>query len=168
MRTIELKSYGVGRYDDVSPFIITDNKLQLKIELPAQSGEFYFIGKNGDRDVKRLIPSNGELTLEKFTAGELRADVKHYFKGEIIKTYQVEPLLLKEVDGNLSADPVIPALKKELESAKDNIGALEKKNTKLEQVTAKLTRQVEALTNFAKKCISAIPYIYDLKIEEEN
>ena len=42
MKTIKLKCTGVGRYDDVSPFIITDNKLSLHIELPTLNGEFYF------------------------------------------------------------------------------------------------------------------------------
>ena len=29
---------GLGRYDDVSPFIITDNKLEIKVELPNYNG----------------------------------------------------------------------------------------------------------------------------------
>ena len=110
MKTIILKSNGLGRYDDVSPFIVTDNKLELKVELPNFNGEFYLVADLGGAVQKRLLPRDGIITLENLTVGELNAEVKHYLKGALIKTYKVEPLLLKELDGTLSAMPEIEAL----------------------------------------------------------
>ena len=114
MRTIILKPSGVGRYDDVSPFIITDNRLELKVELPYFNGEFYLVAENNGKTFKMLLPRHGVISLNELTAGELNAEVKHYLKGELIKVYKIEPLLLKEVDGTLSAMPEIAALKAEL------------------------------------------------------
>ena len=126
MKTIKLKPNGVGRYDDVSPFMITDNQLQLKIELPAVNGEFYFIMENCET---KRIPADGVLTYDNLTGGEIRAEVKHYLKGELIKTYHVEPLLLKEVDGSLTAEPRFAELTRrveELEKAVEEIKYAEK------------------------------------------
>lgn len=110
MKTIQLKSNGIGRYEDVSPFIITDSRLELKIELPAVNGEFYLVAENNSAKYKLLVPRGESIELDKLTAGELQAEVKHYLKGELIKTYKVEPLILKEVDGNLTGTPEIAAL----------------------------------------------------------
>ena len=46
MRIIQLKPNGVGRYDDVSPFMITDNMLELETDLPPLNGEFYITTEN--------------------------------------------------------------------------------------------------------------------------
>ena len=115
MKTIILKSNGLGRYDDVSPFIIADNALAVKIELPPYNGEFYFVAENNGNKFKLTIPQNGEIVLDGLSAGELNAEVKHYLKGELIKVYKVEPLLIKELDGSLSAMPEIEALRRDRE-----------------------------------------------------
>lgn len=119
MKTIKLKSTGIGRYDEVSPFIITDNKLSLHIELPALNGEFYFLAANNGLNVKKRLADDGKLVLDGLTAGELLAEVRHYLKGELIKTYKVEPLILKEVEGKLSAEPEIIAVCSEIEGLKE-------------------------------------------------
>ena len=114
MRTIKLKPNGVGRYDNVSPFIVTDNRLELQVELPNFNGEFYFVYEIGGKTDKRLLPRSGQIILENLMAGEFNAEVKHYIKGEQIKVYNVEPLLLKEADGTLSAIPEIEELKRHI------------------------------------------------------
>jgi len=114
MKTIKMKSNGVGRYDDVSPFMVADNELELKIELPNFNGEFFLVAENNGVTVKRSVPQDGVLTLGGLTAGELNAEVKHYLKGTLIRVYKIEPLLLKEVDGTLSAMPEIADLRREI------------------------------------------------------
>lgn len=160
MKTINLKPNGAGRYDDVSPFIITDNNLRLKVNLPALNGDFYLITEINDKTEKRLIAANGELCLDGLTAGELRAEVKHYLKGELIKTYHIEPLLLKEVDGSLSAEPEIKALWKEIaeikkaraddqEATKEREESYKSKLEEYENKVKKLQPTVNALLLFA-------------------
>ncbi len=148
MRTIILKPSGVGRYGDVSPFMITDNSLELKVELPNVNGEFYFIAENNGKQYKKLLPRDGAATLDRLVAGELNAEVKHYLKGELIKVYKIEPLLLKEVDGTLSAMPEIAALKAEI-SALDKSFREYKQAADLRELRVK--NNVTALIKFAFK-----------------
>ncbi len=122
MRTIKLNSKGTGRYDDVSPFIVTDKKLELQIELPSFNGEFYLVYEINGKTDKRLLFRSGQIVLDNLSAGELKAAVKHYIKGELIKTYTVEPLLLKEVDETLSALPEIEELRRSIAAVERALG----------------------------------------------
>lgn len=49
MRTITIKSKGLGRYDDVSPFLVESETLELKILLPNLNGEFSMAGSLSQR-----------------------------------------------------------------------------------------------------------------------
>ena len=175
MKTIILKSYGVGRYDDVSPYIITDNKLTVKVELPAENGEFYFIAENNGVQFKKLVPIDGKLIFDGLTAGEFAAEIKQYLKGEHIRTYKVESLLLKEVDGALSAEPQIAAMiadyGKFKEQVKEQNEAITKHCGEFERATnesiAALGKIMDRLMNFAEFCIKAIPYISNYKLSED-
>ena len=130
MKTIILKNSGIGRYDDVSPFIIADNALELKVELPNYNGEYYLVAKNNGATFKRTIPHDGNIKLDGLTAGGFNAEVKHYLKGELIKVYKVEPLLLKEVDGTLSAMPEIEQLKGEISALNKELKEAKEEQTK--------------------------------------
>ena len=163
MRTIILKPSGVGRYDDVSPFLITDNRLELKIELPNLNGEFYLVAENNGKSLKLLLPRGGVVAPDGLTAGEFNAEVKHYLKGELIKTYKVEPLLLKEVDGTLSALPEIAELKAQI-SALDKSFAQYKQAAELRELRAK--NNVVALAKFAYKDYKENVYLGGGSVED--
>ena len=115
MRTITIKSGCLGRYDDVSPFLVEAGGLELKIVLPNKSGEFFLVTELNGRTEKHLIPADGIVKLGKLEAGELHAEVKHYLRGTLIEAYKIEPLLLKAVDGSISATPEFVYLKREIE-----------------------------------------------------
>lgn len=165
MKTITLNSNGLGRYDDVSPFVLTDGKLELEIIVPKRNGLFYFVGENNDVKFQVLIPASGSLILDGLTPGELIGEVKHYLKGELIESYNVETLLLRKLDGSCTADPAIAKLTSEVQIIKGKNAVLAKV---LNEEIESLTKQLNALRQFAKDCISAIPYISDLKIKEDE
>lgn len=142
MKQIKLKPNGVGRYDSVSPFIVTDNRLELQVELPNFNGEFYFVHENNGKSLPVLLPRSGQIVLDNLTAGELKAAVKHYVKGELIKSYTVEPLLLKEADGTLSALPEIEALRRQIEAGEREFAEYKETTTACENA---LTGRIEAL-----------------------
>lgn len=124
MKKINLKSNGIGRYDDASPFLIERGALELEIELPDKSGEFYFVAElNGKKTTKPLV-GGSPVTLTDLTAGELKAAVKHYLRGELIEVYKIEPLLLKTVEKELSAMPEIALLTGEIAALKKEVAAL--------------------------------------------
>lgn len=159
MKQIKLKPSGVGRYDNVSPFIITDNKLELQVELPNFNGEFYFVYELNNKTEKRLLPHSGQLLLENLEAGEFKAAVQHYLKGELIKTYTVEPLLLKEVDGTLSALPEIEeltrhicAVERDFKEYKQEVGEEQsKRDMELAEWQKNVEANLLALVRFAFK-----------------
>lgn len=182
MRSITLKSTGVGRYDDVSPFIITDREFALKIALPGFNGEFYLVYENVGERVKRLIPGNGEIALTGLVAGEFKAEVKHYLKGKIIKTYKVEPLLLKEVDGSLAAETEIVELRRLYAEFKEELSAervrteglysaLTEEHKRADGLTERLEaaeRTVAGLVKFAKDDYKNNVYLGGGSAEEFN
>lgn len=126
MKRITLKPIGVGRYDDVSPFIITDTALELCIAVPNVNGEFYFAAENNGKSYYKLIPKGGLITLPDLTAGELCGEVTHYLKGERVKNYKIEPLIIKEADGTLTAEPEFAALKAKLDGVEKAFGEFRK------------------------------------------
>ena len=146
MRTITIKSRRLGRYDDVSPFLVESGGLELKINLPNLSGEFFFVYEPigiKDSPVRGKLPINGDgkITLSNLAAGELRAEVHHYLRGELIEAYKVEPLLLKAVDTKLSAMPEIAFLTAECATLRE----------KTEETTKELTRANERADEAEKR-----------------
>ena len=155
MRTIKLSQIGVGRYDNVSSFIVTNNSLELQVELPNFNGEFYFVYEIDGKTGKHLLPRSGQIILEDLTAGEFNAAVKHYVKGELIKVYKVEPLLLKEADGTLSALPEIEELRRHISAVERNFedykrAAEEREKTLIERLE-RTEKNFFALAWFALK-----------------
>lgn len=141
MKTINLKSNGIGWYTDVSPFIIADNKLEIKVGLPNLNGEFFLVAENNGKAFKKTLSRIEPVILEELTAGELQTEVQHYLKGELIKTYQVEPLILKEVNGSLSGTPELVNLQAQITALSNSVEDLE----------AKLNKKLNALIRFAYK-----------------
>ena len=145
MRKIKMKSNGIGRYDDVSPFLIESGALELAIEFPEISGEFYFVAElNGKETVKPIMRSSAVM-LDNLQAGELKAAVKHYLRGELIEVYKVEPLLLKAVDKDLSAMPEFALLMGEIASWKERTETLEKRLTEAEERAERADNYFEEL-----------------------
>lgn len=142
MKTITIKSNSLGRYDDVSPFTIADGKIELKVNLPMFNGEFFFIAENNEAKFKKVLSEDGMVTLYGLTAGELKAEVKHYLKGNLIQSYKIEPLILRAVDGNLSGTPEIAALRRDTD-------ALAKSLAELKQALEKREKTLAALFRFA-------------------
>lgn len=143
MRSITIRSDRVGRYDDVSPFLVERGDLELKIELPEKSGEFYFTFElNGKIGKPIYIPRGGTIVVGELSAGELRAEVKHYLRGTLLEVYKVEPLLLKAVESGLSATPEIALLTGEVETLKKETETLKKSLTEERENARKAVREL--------------------------
>lgn len=154
MKTITIKENGLGRYDDVSPFLVEKGELELSVRLPRQSGDFYFSTElNGKALGTQLIPEDGLLALDDLEAGELTAEVKHYLRGTLIETFKVEPLLIKRVDGALEGTPEIIALRARDSYLEAKIKGLEERlhttNERAEKAEEKLKSLGKAFLSFA-------------------
>lgn len=159
MKTISLKVNGVGRYDDVSPLVIADNQLWLNIKLPAVNGEFFLVTECGGKVQKLKLNADGNAVICGIYAGQFNAEVKHYLKGELIKTYKIEPLLVKEADGSISAEPEIAALNRKIFELNEALGKERARTEKLEEQAEKLNRcceEIEVRTKTAEDKIRAL------------
>lgn len=124
MKTITIKPRMLGRYDDVSPFIIADRALEISVRLPETSGEFFFVSELNGKTEKHEIRRDGTITIENLTAGELHSEVKRYLRGMLIETFRIEPLILTEADSSISATPEILNLRKEITYLKKSLESL--------------------------------------------
>lgn len=171
MRSITIKSDRVGRYDDVSPFLV-ERDLELKIELPEKSGEFYFTFElNGKIGKPIYIPRGGTIVVGELSAGELRAEVKHYLRGTLLEVYKVEPLLLKAVERGLSATPEIAFLT-------DRIAFLAGKTEDFEKETEELKESLSEERENARKAVRELvlsflsyayaEYVFDVQLNARS
>lgn len=172
MKIVKLKKFAVARYEDPSPFPL--GELVIKIEgLPKYEGaEMRFIAKINDSVVAKIAITEKCNTViinqDLLDCGEFKAAVIVYSKGVKVEEYEIEPLIITAVDGAFFADPVIAALKNTINTAISKVEGLTKENDELKGQIINLTKQINSLQKFASECIVAIPYINDLKIEEEN
>lgn len=165
MRSITIKSDRVGRYDDVSPFLVEREDLELKIELPEKSGEFYFTFElNGKIGKPIYIPRGGTIVVGELSAGELRAEVKHYLRGTLLEVYKVEPLLLKAVERGLSATPEIALLTGEVEALKKETEELKESLTEERENARKAVR--ELVLSFLSYAYAE--YVFDVQLNARS
>lgn len=165
MRSITIKSDRVGRYDDVSPFLVEREDLELKIELPEKSGEFYFTFElNGKIGKPIYIPRGGTIVVGELSAGELRAEVKHYLRGTLLEVYKVEPLLLKAVERGLSATPEIALLTDEVEALKKETEELKESLTEERENARKAVR--ELVLSFLSYAYAE--YVFDVQLNARS
>lgn len=172
MKIVKLKKFALARYEDLTPFPL--GELTIKVEgLPKYEGaEMRFVAKINDSVITKLslTEKSNVVTINQdlLDCGEFKAAVIVYSKGVKVEEYNIEPLIITAVDGAFFADPVITALEKEIQTTEDKVKGLTKENTELKGQVESLSRQVDSLLKFARESISAIPYINDLKIEEDT
>ncbi|MDE6274348.1 MAG: hypothetical protein K2L87_04805 [Clostridiales bacterium] len=127
MRTITITSNQLGRYDDVSPFLMERGELELAFVLPKQSGEFYFVPIMNDVAGKAIyIPRGGTVTVEITETGEFKGEVKQYLRGELVEVYHVDALIVKKVDTGFTATPEIVVLREENEALRNELTEFKK------------------------------------------
>ncbi len=145
-RLITLKPYGVGRYADVSPFII-DEDLHITFEgMDAANGIYHAALTCGVLHLSAKIV-NHMITIpkESLSAGELNITVMLYLRGEKLKEWVIEPLLLKDVEPTLTAEPEVSVLGEELKTLKATMIA------ETEELKTELARMREELDNVKTK-----------------
>ena len=110
MKTIQLKQYGIGRYDDVSPFPLGDLEIEI-VGIPTYSGEFRFVALcNGRKCADNTVSTTQNRVIiprDKLTAGRFSCSVSHYSKGTEVKRFPIEDLLISELNTDIYADPEI-------------------------------------------------------------
>lgn len=165
MRKVTLQSNILGRYDDVSPFLMEREELEISFTLPKQSGEFYFLPIMNEIAGKAIyIPRGGTVSVKISETGEFKGEVKHYLRGELIEVYHVESLIVKSVDAGFTATPEITVLRAENESLRKEIQELNK--SVQEMFTA--TKEREKKRDIAFLSYAYAEYLNDIQLNSKN
>ena len=141
MKTVKLKKYVLARYEDPSPFPLGD--LSIKVEgLPKYEGaEVRLVAKMNDTVVAKLALTDKSNTVtinqDLLDCGEFKAAVVVFSKGVKVEEYEIEPLIITNVDGAFDADPVIAQLQRKIEMLEN---ALKAAKNKLNATTNALVR----------------------------
>lgn len=111
MRTITLK-HGKGRYCDDRPFVISDD-LEIRLDgIDATNVQVAVRVKNNAYS-ETFNATSFTVPRDRLSAGELDMEVGVYLRGELISTFRVEPLILRDAD--LHAEPFTPAVQAKLD-----------------------------------------------------
>ena len=155
MKTIQLKSRGIGQYGDGLPFPVGELELQIS-GVPAYDGEFRFVAEcNGVKVCSQAVTPESNIVhiaQEQLSAGRFSCAVWHYIGGEAVKKYPVEDLIITDLSGGLEADPELAQLTRrvaELEaltaSQADEISALRQVDADIAKAVAGLNTAVTQL-----------------------
>jgi hypothetical protein len=127
----------LGRYDNVSPFLIANDNLKFQFKGLKGKSEFYAIFSLNGKVKKVLLNDDKttEISSEWLEVGELNINVLVYSGGFKTAEYAVEPLAIGQLNYEFKAQPVIAAL-----IAKQN--ELEKTQAEYEKRLQEMERKV--------------------------
>lgn len=125
MKRIQLKQYGVGRYEDVSPFPLGDLEIEI-VGIPSYSGEFRFVALcNGVKCAESTVSATQnrvKIPRDKLNAGRFSCFLSHYSKGTEVKRYLIEDLIVSELETDLFAYPEIADMERRLGDLEEALG----------------------------------------------
>lgn len=148
MKTIQLKSRGIGQYGDALPFPVGELELQL-LGIPAYSGEFRFVAAcNGEQVASCAVTPESNtvhIAQEQLSAGRFSCAVWHYIGGEAVKKYPVEDLIITDLSGGLEADTELAQLTRRVAELEALTASQAAEISALRQVDADIAQAVTEL-----------------------
>lgn len=97
-----IKIEGIGRYNDVSPFILNENDdLDLQIDFLRKLRGQYFIHFSLNEKTKTFnLEHTNRINLDSqyLEAGILNAKLSLVFNGQVYREWRIEPLIIKQLD----------------------------------------------------------------------
>ena len=148
MKTIQLKSRGMGQYGDGLPFPVGELELQI-LGIPTYSGEFRFVAEcNGVKVCSQAVTPESNIVhiaQEQLSAGRFSCAVWHYIGGEAVKKYPVEDLIITDLSGGLEADPELAQLTRRVAELEALTAAQAAEISALRQVDADIAQAVAGL-----------------------
>lgn len=148
MKTIQLKSRGIGQYGDALPFPVGELELQI-LGVPVYDGEFRFVAEcNGAKVCSQAVTPESNtvhIAQEQLSAGRFSCAVWHYVGGEAVKKYPVEDLIITDLSGGLEADPELAQLTRRVAELEALTASQAAEISALRQVDADIAQAVTEL-----------------------
>lgn len=98
VKNITIKT--IGRYDDISPFILAENEnLKLKINFEKRlRGDYYLLGNINEKTFSFCLNNTNEIVLTELSAGVLNLKLTIVHSGQVYREWRIEPLIIKQLD----------------------------------------------------------------------
>lgn len=112
-----------GKYVDGNIYPLTDENLTIKVNHSKIDGEqMFFIMKN-DKESKKGIILNDEFIINRdfLRIGKLSIKIEIVILGNVVKTYKVEDLIIKEINGEIKSIPEIDNMRIEINDMRERI-----------------------------------------------
>lgn len=114
-------AYSFGSLEDRAPFICgAGDPLEMSFKSAYTITQAVLTFENSGNGAQKMLRVDGLSRVlvpdELLVAGELKIKVDLLVGGEVVKTFTVEPILLKEVDRGIRSIPQIEDLQEKLDS----------------------------------------------------
>lgn len=112
-----------GKYVDGNIYPLTDENLIIKVNHSKIDGEqMFFIMKN-DKESKKGIILNDEFIINRdfLRIGKLSIKIEIVILGNVVKTYKVEDLIIKEINGEIKSIPEIDNMRIEINDMRERL-----------------------------------------------
>ena len=143
---VELKN-SYGRLLKREPVFICDEIFKLKLITYYQMSQYIVVFKNGDMEKTNHYSNVTEIAIpsELLKEGTLQVKITLLSLGVAVKSWEVEPIVLKTVDKGLEAFTELEALRSESVDNKNKIEALTKQVSAFSLIIKKLQKQINEL-----------------------
>lgn len=131
---VYLKYHGIGRFAEPA-FSIVDHALELDFEgIKGLSGEFILLYRINSQTEKKvtLKACKTAIPIDELKAGQLDGKVIHCVRGVKVSEYDVEPLILKDIEGQFYAHGLLTDLQNTAASLTKTVRIQEERIKKLE------------------------------------
>lgn len=114
-----------GKIDFTEPLILPENELIFKLNSNVYNlSTVLFSARNGEKEIKaKLVPPYEVDLTELLFAGRIETEISLLSKGEVVKTWRIQDIVIKDTNHTYEAIPEIEFIK----------GAIRELNEKLKR-----------------------------------
>lgn len=142
-----------GLYDNKILTLADNENLQLKLKGMIQPNLTYYIKvRNGGKFYnKRIIDGIINFDRKELVYGKFQAKIVALANENVVKEFDIEDLILKELDGELKVIPELEEVKEEFETLKSENAELKTKVGELEELCENTKELVLELNGITQK-----------------
>lgn len=140
----------VGRLENREPFIVADNeKLMLRFMSDTRLDDVYLTLNNGVDSARYRLAylTSYEVPKNFIKAGTLKITINALYASQIVQTFTVEPIIIKDLNGDYKGFTEVEEVKKNYDELKNNYDELVAKVNQLIDVTNKQSEDIQHLYN---------------------
>lgn len=164
---VYLKYRGIGRFAEPA-FCIAEKSLELDFEgVKGLSGEFVLLYRINFQAEKKITLRACKTTipLEELKAGQFDGKVIHCIRGIKVSEYDIEPLVLKDIEGQFYAHGLLTDLQTTVAAL---VKTTQTQEQRIEALETDLTKEIKANAELIAKIKDYVDNGIEVPFEEEQ